>query len=132
MLAPRMRKNDLCFNCHQDKERPFLFEHAPAEGDCSICHTRHGPVVNNRLTANEPMLCFQCHDCHLHAGYRTSDDPEQEVGGQARENPFGAQGFNIAITTSCRQCHSRVRGSDTPSQTVTSRDRTSVTGGEMR
>jgi DmsE family decaheme c-type cytochrome len=119
MLATRMRKNDLCFDCHQEKEGPFIFEHAPVEEDCSICHTPHGSVVNNLLTANEPMLCVQCHDFHFHAGYRASDDPEQEVGGQPRENPFGAQGFNIAFTTSCTQCHSRVHGSDTPSQTVT-------------
>jgi len=112
------RVNDLCFNCHLDKEGPFIFEHEPVEEDCRLCHTPHGSVANNLLIANEPMLCLQCHDFHFHAGYRSSDDEEVEVGGIERENPFGQQGFNIAMTTKCTQCHSRIHGSDLPSQTV--------------
>jgi DmsE family decaheme c-type cytochrome len=119
MLKTHQRGNDLCFTCHQAKEGPFIFEHAPVQEDCSICHTPHGSVADNLLTANEPMLCLQCHDFHFHAGYQSSDLALVEVGGFEHENPMGAQGFNIAYTTSCTQCHSRVHGSDTPSQTVT-------------
>lgn len=121
MLKTRMRPNDLCFTCHQAQEGPFIFEHEPVQEDCSTCHRPHGAVANNLLVANEPVLCLQCHDFHFHAGYRSADAQEVEIGGIERENPFGAQGFNIAYTTSCTQCHSRVHGSDTPSQTVTSR-----------
>ncbi len=114
-----LRDNDLCFTCHQAKEGPFIFEHAPVQEDCSLCHEPHGSAANNLLTANEPVLCLQCHEFHFHAGYQSSDLDEVEIGGIERENPFGARGFNIAYTTSCTQCHSSIHGSDLPSQTVT-------------
>ena len=118
MLATRRRTNDLCYQCHQAKEGPFIFEHPPVVEDCSTCHVPHGSPANNLLTANEPVLCLQCHDFHFHAGYRSSDSHEGEVGGIERENPFGPQGFNIAFTTNCTQCHSHIHGSDLPSQTT--------------
>ena len=121
MLKTRRRPNDLCFTCHQAQEGPFIFEHEPVQEDCSLCHQPHGSVVNNLLVANEPMLCLQCHEFHFHAGYRSADAAHVDVGGFERENPFGAQGFNIAFTTSCTQCHARIHGSDTPNQTVTGR-----------
>lgn len=123
MLKTALRPNDLCFECHQDKEGPFIFEHEPVQEDCQTCHVPHGSVANNLLTANEPTLCLQCHEPHFHSGYRGSDDFEVDVGGFERENPFGAQGMNIAFTTSCTQCHSQVHGSDLPSQTVPGRGR---------
>jgi DmsE family decaheme c-type cytochrome len=123
MLRTAQRKNDLCFTCHQEKEGPFIFEHEPVVEDCSLCHNAHGAVANNLLVANEPTVCLQCHEFHFHAGYRASDDPEREVGGREFENPFGSQGMNIAFTTNCTQCHSKVHGSDLPSQTVPGRGR---------
>jgi len=119
MLKTRMRKADLCYTCHQDKEGPFMFEHPPVQEDCNLCHTPHGSVADNLLTANEPTLCLQCHDFHFHTGYRASDSLEVDVGGIERENPFGPEGFQIAYSTNCTQCHARVHGSDTPSQTPT-------------
>lgn len=118
MLRTDLRPNDLCFDCHQDKEGPFVFEHEPVQEDCSTCHTPHGSVADSLLTANEPTLCLQCHEPHFHSGYRASDLAEVDVGGIERENPFGSAGFNIAFTTSCTDCHSQVHGSDLPSQTV--------------
>jgi DmsE family decaheme c-type cytochrome len=119
MLRTRMRTNDLCYTCHQAKEGPFIFEHAPVQEDCSLCHEPHGTVANNLLTANEPVVCLQCHEFHFHAGYQSSDDSHVDVGHIDRENPFGATGFNMAYTTRCTQCHSSIHGSDLPSQTVT-------------
>jgi DmsE family decaheme c-type cytochrome len=116
LVNNHLRTNDLCFECHQDKEGPYIFEHAPVQEDCSNCHVPHGTVVNNLLTANEPALCLQCHDFHFHAGYRASDSEHVDVGGIEKENPLGNRGFNIAMTTSCTQCHSHIHGSDTPSQ----------------
>jgi len=123
MLKTRMRKADLCYTCHQAIEGPWVFEHAPVEEDCSICHAPHGSVANNLLVANEPTLCLQCHDFHFHSGYRASDDLELEIGGIERENPWGPQGFNIAFTTNCTGCHSHIHGSDSPSQTTPSSGR---------
>ncbi len=116
-----LRGNDLCYTCHQAKEGPFIFEHAPVQEDCSLCHQPHGSVADNLLTANEPVVCLQCHEFHFHAGYQSSVDDEVDVGGIERDNPFGIQGFNMAYTTSCTQCHSSIHGSDLPSQTVTNR-----------
>lgn len=118
MLRTEMRLNDLCYDCHQEKEGPFVFEHAPVEESCTTCHTVHGSVADNLLTANEPTLCLQCHEFHFHAGYEASERHEVDVGGIERDNAFGPEGFNIAFTTSCTDCHSQVHGSDLPSQTV--------------
>ena len=120
-LNTHQRVNDLCFGCHQDKEGPFIFEHAPVVEDCRICHDPHGTVADNLLTANEPMLCLQCHDFHFHAGLAAGPEDAIDIGGFERANPNGVNGMNIAFTTSCTQCHSKVHGSDLPSQTVPGR-----------
>ena len=119
-LRTALRANDVCYSCHQDKEGPFIFEHAPVQEDCSLCHLPHGAVANNLLTANQPTLCLQCHEYHFHAGYRASEDHEVDIGGFERENPHGPRGMNMAFTTNCTQCHSRIHGSDHPSQAVAS------------
>jgi DmsE family decaheme c-type cytochrome len=118
-LRTSQRLNDLCFTCHQDKEGPFIFEHEPVVESCTLCHTPHGSVANNLLTANEPMLCFQCHEPHFHAGL-VSPGGEIEVGGTHRENPFGTASMNVAFTTKCSQCHSQIHGTDLPSQALAS------------
>ena len=116
-LKTRMRLNDLCYTCHQGKEGPFVFEHAPVVEDCSLCHTAHGAIPNNLLTANEPTVCLQCHEFHFHAGLLSPDGPT-DVGGSEYENPNGADSFNVAMTTKCTQCHSQVHGSDLATQSV--------------
>ena len=115
------RKDELCFTCHQAVEGPFVFEHAPVEEDCSICHTPHGSVANNLLTVAEPALCLQCHELHFHAGYDASVHSEVDVGGIERDNPWGPEGFRRAFATECTQCHTKIHGSDLPSQTVPGR-----------
>ena len=122
MMRTQGRVNDLCYTCHQDKEGPFIFEHEPVEENCLLCHDPHGTVANNLLTANEPMLCLQCHEFHFHAGLASPDGPV-DVGGTERENPFGRDSMNVAFTTRCTQCHPKVHGSDLPSQTVPGRGR---------
>ncbi len=116
-LNTHARLNDLCTTCHPRQEGPYIFEHPPVVEDCSLCHTPHGSVPNNLLTANEPTLCLQCHEFHFHAGL-VSPDGEIEVGGTERANPFGSESMNVAFTTKCSQCHSQVHGTDLPSQTV--------------
>jgi DmsE family decaheme c-type cytochrome len=116
-LNTHMRLNDLCYTCHQDKEGPFIFEHAPVQESCSLCHVPHGSVANNLLTANEPMLCLQCHEFHFHAGLVSPEGPI-DVGGTHRENPHGEHGMNLAFSTRCSQCHSQIHGSDLPTQSL--------------
>ncbi|MGD2115146.1 MAG: GSU2203 family decaheme c-type cytochrome [Acidobacteriota bacterium] len=118
---PLIRKDQLCYECHQAVEGPFVFEHEPVEEDCSICHTPHGSVANNLLSVSQPALCLQCHELHFHAGYDASESGEVDVGGIERENPWGPEGFRIAFTTNCTQCHTKIHGSDLPSQSVPGR-----------
>lgn len=117
-LATHRRVNDLCFDCHQSKEGPYIFEHEPVVEDCRLCHRAHGAVADNLLTANQPMLCLQCHDIHFHAGLLSPDEGHVDVGGREFENPWGAEGMNRAFTTSCTQCHSQIHGSDLPTQSL--------------
>ncbi len=118
-LDTDMRVNDLCFQCHQSKEGPFIFEHEPVVEDCRLCHVAHGSVADNLLTANQPMLCLQCHEPHFHAALLSPDGPV-DVGGTHRENPFGRYGMNRAFMTDCSTCHSQIHGTDLPSQALAS------------
>jgi DmsE family decaheme c-type cytochrome len=117
LVNNHMRLNDLCYECHQNKEGPFIFEHAPVVEDCSLCHSAHGAVADNLQNVNQPTLCLQCHEFHFHAGLLSPDGPT-EVGGSEFENPFGRDSFNVSYTTKCTQCHSQIHGTDLPSQTT--------------
>ncbi|HSN56996.1 MAG TPA: GSU2203 family decaheme c-type cytochrome [Candidatus Sulfomarinibacteraceae bacterium] len=113
-----MRLNDLCYTCHQSQEGPFIFEHEPVQESCSLCHRPHGSVADNLLTANEPMLCLQCHEFHFHAGLISPEDEHVDVGGREFSNPHGEYGMNRSFTTKCSQCHSQIHGSDLPAQSL--------------
>jgi len=119
LVAGHMRLNDLCYTCHQTKEGPFIFEHEPVQESCSLCHQPHGAVADHLLTANEPMLCLQCHEFHFHAGLVSPEEDSIDIGGFERENPHGVYGMNVSFTTKCSQCHSQIHGTDLPSQTLT-------------
>jgi DmsE family decaheme c-type cytochrome len=120
-LDTPQRVNELCYRCHLDKEGPYIFEHQPVQEDCRLCHNPHGTTARRLLTANEPMLCLQCHEMHFHAGYQAEAADEVEIGMIPRANPNGPTAFNRAYTTRCSACHSRVHGSDLPSQAVSGR-----------
>ncbi len=116
-LKTHQRTNELCYECHPQVEGPFIFEHSPVQEDCAHCHVPHGSVARNLLSIGEPAVCLQCHDFHFHAGYLAAEE-EAEIGGTVRRSPLGEHSFNAAFTTKCTQCHSRVHGSDLPSQSV--------------
>ncbi len=118
-LRTAERANDLCFTCHQAQQGPFIFQHAPVEEDCTICHDPHGSIANNLLVANEPFLCLQCHEFHFHTGFRTvASEGTVIIGGKPFPNVQGPYGYIQAFGTKCTQCHIRVHGSDLPSNTV--------------
>jgi DmsE family decaheme c-type cytochrome len=53
----------VCFNCHEDKRGPFVYEHEPVKVEgCTICHTPHGsPNVHLLKVSQVNMLCLSCH-----------------------------------------------------------------------
>lgn len=55
-------RENLCFNCHEDKkEAPEV--HAPVEeGLCTQCHNPHRSDQPSLLVKAGQDLCFQCHD----------------------------------------------------------------------
>lgn len=87
--------NDLCLDCHADKQGPFQFEHAAVVEGCDRCHAPHGSVANNLLIRVEPLLCLQCH--HIH--FQISEHLDVRATASAR----------------CTQCHPAIHGSDLPS-----------------
>ncbi len=107
MLKTEERINDLCFECHSDKEGPFVFEHAPVEENCDICHQPHGTVANNMLKQNEPFICLQCHHMHFHSG----------LSGNTNYGIGKVNDIQQVMTTKCTECHSQIHGSNLPSNT---------------
>jgi DmsE family decaheme c-type cytochrome len=120
MIKTAERVNDLCDSCHASKQGPFIFEHQPVEESCLTCHDPHGTVANNLLKQGEPFVCLQCHEMHFHAARVTPGTPFYLPAGGS-QNPNGVTGFQQAYNTKCTACHSRVHGSDLPSQGVTGR-----------
>jgi predicted CXXCH cytochrome family protein len=117
MLRTGERANELCTSCHAAKAGPFVFEHAPVEENCMTCHDPHGTMANNLLKQNEPFLCLQCHEMHFHNARVAPTSPFYLPAGGSN-NPNGRAGFQMAYGTRCSACHSRVHGSDMPSQGV--------------
>lgn len=115
------RTSETCVDCHPQNEGPWVFEHAPVEEDCSICHDPHGSVANSMLTQNEPFLCLQCHEHHFHAARLGGVGPASTPTGGLSQNPMGTLGFMAGYNTSCTTCHPAIHGSDLPSLSITSR-----------
>jgi DmsE family decaheme c-type cytochrome len=103
-LLVTSNSNALCFNCHQEKRGPFLWEHAPVQEACSNCHLSHGSRQDRLLTLRMPLLCVSCHVQQRH----------QVVPGQ-----IGPGNTNIMLLNrSCTNCHSAIHGSNHPSGAV--------------
>lgn len=93
-LLNGLTQKDTCTRCHMEKQGPFAFEHGDVTENCSNCHTPHGSVNNNMLSAALPFLCLQCHGGH------TADS---------------ANGVKQLFVNRCTDCHSQPHGSDIPS-----------------
>ncbi len=119
-LAADGNISQLCFSCHADKEGPFIYEHAPVEEDCMICHTPHGSVADNLLKQQEPNLCLSCHPMHFHATVEGVDGEFDVPQAPERSGISTPDGFKRAMLTKCTQCHTQIHGSDLPGQAITS------------
>lgn len=102
LTAPTL--NDNCYECHQEKRGPFLWEHQPVSEDCSYCHNPHGSVQPDMLTARGPFLCQQCHSANFH--------PSQAFDGRSTTN---SSTNAYILGKNCLNCHSQVHGSNHPS-----------------
>ena len=105
-MLVRPTLNQTCYTCHADKRGPFLWAHAPASEDCTLCHTPHGSIHPALLKKRAPLLCQQCHSQlgHPSVGYTPAGLP----GGSGTPSGFMLAG-------SCLNCHSQVHGSNHPS-----------------
>jgi len=96
--------NQTCYNCHEDKRGPLLWEHAPVTENCSICHSPHGSVQPALLKKRAPLLCQQCHSQLGHPSVPRSTNSLPNA------NPSA-----YLLTGSCMNCHSQIHGSNHPS-----------------
>jgi DmsE family decaheme c-type cytochrome len=79
-----------CFECHTDKQGPFVYEHGSVliEG-CTSCHEPHGSVNRHMLTFQKVAnLCYTCH--------------------------AAVPGFHTRFTaeSNCSNCHVTIHGSN--------------------
>ena len=60
-MLPKPTATETCVQCHAEKRGPFLWEHAPAREDCTLCHDSHGSSHRPLLVSRVPYLCQRCH-----------------------------------------------------------------------
>ena len=89
--------NDKCYECHQEKKAPVLWEHSAVKEDCLTCHNPHGSNHEMMLTAKSPRLCQQCHEQGRH----------QTLAGQP--------GSFLVANRGCVNCHASIHGTNNPS-----------------
>jgi DmsE family decaheme c-type cytochrome len=91
-------QDQVCFQCHTDKQGPFVFEHQPVKVDgCQSCHLTHGgPNPHMLKVSNVNLLCLQCHTASSFSGAP------------------GAPSFHnqASFFQSCVLCHSAIHGSN--------------------
>lgn len=88
-----------CYNCHMDKQGPFVFEHlgVTVEG-CTACHDPHGSTNPRLLRRSEVrLLCIECHS------------PSPGVLGDA---PPGFHNLTQIEWQNCTSCHTEIHGSN--------------------
>jgi DmsE family decaheme c-type cytochrome len=109
--------NELCYTCHTEKRGPFLFEHAPVREDCVSCHEPHGSNHKPLLTSKMPNLCWNCHFTGSgHFGSGDNFSTEKGVTAAPAGAPTGFPTVNSRfIEKSCKNCHTNLHGSNSPS-----------------
>ena len=103
--------NETCYNCHQDKRGPMLWEHQPVREDCTNCHTPHGSTEARLMKENMGFMCSSCHSA-------VSNNSGGAFGGAHAlpGNLLGKALFNSALGNQrlCLNCHSQIHGSNSP------------------
>lgn len=105
-LLKKASVNETCYDCHQDKRGPFLWEHLPARENCVNCHEPHGSNHASLLKTRVPYLCQSCHATQGHPS------TIYEGGGVA-----GGSANRRLLAKGCLNCHPLVHGSNHPSGT---------------
>jgi len=103
-LLQELTVNETCHGCHTEKQGPYLWEHAPASENCSLCHRPHGSNHPALLKKRPPLLCQQCHSPVGH--------PSTAYTSELTENSFSNR---FMLGRACLNCHSQVHGSNHPS-----------------
>ena len=112
--------NALCYECHAEKQGPFVWEHAPVTENCCHCHNPHGAVANNLLHQPTTFLCLRCHTPHSTHGSSPqclrchfANGHVFDVGGGPRDPTVPTTpALREALFTDCTQCHKQIHGSD--------------------
>ncbi|MFQ5722842.1 MAG: DmsE family decaheme c-type cytochrome, partial [Terriglobia bacterium] len=88
-----------CYQCHADKQGPFVFEHPPVKVEgCAICHEAHGSI-NPRLL-KRPEVRFLCLECHAGSPATFGD-----------ATPF-FHDLRQPTWQNCTTCHVNIHGSN--------------------
>ena len=90
-----MDPGDQCFQCHQEKRGPFVWEHDALREGCQVCHNPHGSVEDQLLSENGRNMCLKC---HFQGDFPT-------VGTVNHQSLLGG-------TARCIDCHTQVHGSN--------------------
>jgi predicted CXXCH cytochrome family protein len=103
----------LCSNCHQDYVGPWIYEHAPAAEDCTMCHDPHGAASFNLLDTSQPALCLACHTSPDDMHFLQTGEPGLTV--IQSDFPTGSSAITSraagAFYTRCTDCHMAIHGS---------------------
>lgn len=97
--------NETCYQCHQEKRGPYIWEHPPVRENCSGCHEPHGSNLDSLLKIKMPYLCENCHSNTQH--------PSNIYDNRALGTRSGS--LSRVIGKSCLNCHGMVHGSNHPS-----------------
>lgn len=110
-----LKKNavDLCYGCHERKDRMKFPHSAVVVGDCAVCHDPHSS--DNAKLVVKPTVqetCFLCHQDDL-SGRKVVHAPVQKGCDQCHD-PHGAQ-HRFALKggegkSVCYKCHKPVDG----------------------
>lgn len=98
-MQPLEVQDAVCTNCHKEQKGPFAFEHEAMRDGCTTCHNPHGSISDRLLVAGPTTLCLSCHF-----------EPDLNAACTLGGANHGV--FNVSVTTSCLDCHTRVHGSN--------------------
>jgi DmsE family decaheme c-type cytochrome len=101
-LRSNLAGQEICFKCHQEKQGPFIFEHAAVRlRGCQGCHEPHGS--NNPKMLVRASMTALCLECHTRATVTKT-----VLGSQ----PPSFHNLNSPTYRNCLTCHVMVHGSN--------------------